>query len=321
MSNEIEKRQDQPLLIPDAGELAAAFDGDKALNVPVGAVLPVVKVLRESPRFEMPDGSIVNNFRGHILYYHSVNQLYLNDYGAENENQRPDCSSFDGLVPCNGYFYRYALSDEEWLEVIRKTDGPAILKDIDSSHPLAQVYLNKLAKNRTSDELANLNLNRPKLENRSEVCSTCPASQFGSRSIADNNKACINYIWLYILIDGYRLPIFMKAGPASLSRKEGLIPFLSNAPNIGLGGMYQTISIQFSLHTKTFNSGFSASSLILSDPRVLDTQDANQLEKLHMLINMYKSFKEKYLAAMQKYVSTDTGEDNQSTADADDGAF
>jgi len=317
MSNEIQKNGPAPLAVPDSGALAAAFDGDKGLNVPVGAVLPIVKILRESPRFELPDGNMVESFRGHILYYHSVNQLYLNEFGADNTGQRPDCSSFDGLAPCNGQFNRYNISDETWLDVINKTNGPANLKDVEPSHPLVQVYLNKLARNESPTTLADLNLGLP--ESKCGICSTCPAAQFGSRSIEDNNKACVNYIWLYVLIDGYQLPVFMKAGPASLSRKEGLIPFLSNAPNIGLGGMYQTISIQFSLYTKTFNSGFSASSLKLSDPQVLDTDKEDQLAQLHRLMGMYKAFKEKYLDAMQQYVSADTNDDSQT--DDTEGAF
>ena len=311
MSNEIEKVESQPLAVPDDNALAAAFDGDKQLNVPVGAVLPVVKILRESPKFEMPDGEMVNSFRGHILFYHSVNQLYLNEYGNETQGQRPDCSSADGLVPCSGYFNNYNLDYDVVVDIINMAKGPANLKDVDPSHPLVQTYLNKLAR------YGNLDL---PVTAKSEACMSCPASQFGSKDISDNSKACTNYIWLYVLVDGYRLPVFLKAGPASLSRKGSLIPFLSNAPNIGLSGMYQTVSIQFSLTTKSFTSGFSASSLILSDPKVLDPNKQDDVQKLHGLIEMYKSFKVKYLNAMQKFVAEDTDNETKKV-NTEDSAF
>lgn len=316
MSNEIEKTEQKPLAVPDAGALTAAFGGDKGLNVPVGAVLPIVKILRESPKFEMPDGNTVENFRGHILHYHSVNQLYLKEYGADNVGQRPDCSSFDGLIPCSGFYDRYTFSYEDWCKLIDETNGPANLKDIDPAHPLAQTYCNKVARTIANTE----GLEKIGLEPDEKVgsCSSCPAFQFGSKNISDNSKACASYIWLYILIDGYKLPIFLKAGPASLSKKDSLIPFLSNAPNIGLEGMYQTISIQFSLTTKSFASGFNASSLKLSDPKVLSTDDPAQLEKLHYLIGMYKSFNEKYLESMKNFVSQDTDNDSHLAPAEDD---
>lgn len=315
MSSEMEKRENAPLAVPSAGELAAAFDGDKGLNVPVGAVLPVVKILRESPKFEMPDSNMVDSFRGHILYYHSVNQLYLNEYGAETSGQRPDCSSFDGLTPCSGGFNMYSLNYEEVVKIVEQTNGPVSLKDVDPSHPLVQTYLNKIAKYPP----AGMEVNLP-VTARSEVCASCPASQFGSKVIEDNSKACTNYIWLYILIDGYQLPVFLKVGPASLSKKDSLIPFLSNAPNIGLSGMYQTISIQFSLATKSFASGFSASSLKLSDSKVLDDRNQDDVEKLHCLIDMYKSFKVKYLEEMQRFVAEDTDNDTK-PVNTEDAAF
>lgn len=320
MSDEIQKREEQAITVPDDNALAAAFDGDKELNVPVGAVLPAVKILRESPKFEMPDGNVVESFRGHILHYHSVNQLYLNEYGADSEGQRPDCSSFDGLAPCNGHFENYIVDDKTWLKIIKQTNGPASLKDVSPSHPLAQVYLNRVIRDEEEIKKIEATIIQSERNMRSENCGLCPASQFGSKSIEDNNKACTNYIWLYILIDGYRLPVFMKAGPASLSRKDSLIPFLSNAPNIGLGGMYQTISIQFSLYTKSFNSGFNASSLKLSDPQVLDTSKQEDTERLLILMGMYKSFKAKYLESMQKFVAEDRGDDRK-VVDAEKEAF
>ena len=117
--NEIEMTKRQPVAVvaPTAAELAVAFDGDKGLQVPVGAVLPVVKILRESPKFELPEGSMVDSFRGHILHYHSVNQYYAKEFGPDSGGQPPDCSSVDGLVPCNGAFYQFSVSQGNYEEI------------------------------------------------------------------------------------------------------------------------------------------------------------------------------------------------------------
>jgi hypothetical protein len=92
--------------------------------------------------------------------------------------------------------------------------------------------------------------------------------------------------------------------------------YLSNAPNIGAGGQYQTISTQFSLFTKDFDSGFKGSCLIMSDPKVLDENKPEDAEKMHFLLAMYKSFKIKYLADMQQYVAADKSEKTE-TVDTD----
>jgi len=295
-------KNEQALVVPDDTSLAAAFDGDKGLNVPINAVLPIVKILRESPTFQMPDGGMADSFRGHILAYHSVNQLYLEEYGADSVGKLPDCSSADGLVSNSGQFIAYQnITTEEWKQIVEQSDAPAeVANQPTVDHPIAQVWLNKHADKMPASATKEV----------CGMCAGCPASQFGSRSIEHNNKACQNSVWLYLLIDGYRTPVFMKAGPSSLGRKENyyLIPFLSNLPNIGLGGQYQTVSMQFSLQSKSFKSGFSGSCLILSDPKVIDPNSQDDLAKLEIVKIMYKSFKEKYLAAMQNYVAVDRNE-------------
>ena len=169
------------------------------------------------------------------------------------------------------------------------------------------------------DESYDLFVSELEPECKIEQCDSCPASQFGSKELKSNSKACQNSIWLYILIDGYQLPVFLKAGRSSLNKKDSLIPFLSNAPNIGLAGMYQTISLQFSLTTKDFESGFKASCLILSDPKILDKDVAEEANKLSQLVAMYRSFKDKYLKGMQNFVAADKNE--AATVDADGAAF
>lgn len=315
-NSEIEKIEPQSLAVvaPTAAELAIAFDGNDGLQVPVGVVLPIVKILRESPKFEMPDGNMVESFRGHILHYHSVNQLYLKEYGPDSGGQPPDCSSVDGLVPCNGAFHRFNVSQSNYEEICKDNNAPLEVAALDPVHPVAQVFLNQLYEQAGGTPVGKMSLVTI------EQCDLCPAAQFGSKKIGDNGKACQNSIWLYILIDGYRLPVFLKAGPSSLNRKDSLIPFLSNAPNIGAGGMYQTISVQFSLFTKDFASGFKASCLKLSDPKVLDVGKPEDVERLNFLIGLYKSFKEKYLNAMKNFVATDKNEE-AATVDTDGAAF
>lgn len=310
----IEELKPQPLAIvaPTATELAVGFDGDRGLPVPVGAVLPIVKILRESPKFEMPDGGTKNSFRGFILHYHSVNQLYLKEYGPDSGGQPPDCSSVDGAVPCNGHFDRYIISTEQYIEICNAVGADQDIKSLEPHHPVAQVFLNKVSK-----EHPGVYEFEPecKIEHCGEAF--CPAAVFGSKKLGGNSKACQNSISLYVLIDGYKLPVFLKAGPSSLNKKDSLIKYLSHAPNIGAGGQYQTISTQFSLTTKKFDSGFEASCLILSDPKVLDESSPEDVEKMHLLLMMYRSFKKKYLESMKQYAQQEI----QQQKEVDEAAF
>lgn len=316
--SEIKKAEPQPLAVvaPTATELAAGFDGDKGLQVPIGAVLPIVKILRESPKFEMPDGETKTSFRGFILYYHSVKQLYLKEYGPDSGGQPPDCSSVDGLAPCNGSFNQYVLSNKKYVEICNAVGADQDIKSLEPHHPVAQVFLNKVAKEHPGQyELEP----ECKIEHCGEAF--CPASIFGSKKIGSNSKACQDSIWMYVLIDGYKLPVFLKAGPSSLNKKDSLIPFLSNAPNIGVGGQYQTISVQLSLATKDFDSGFKGSCLILSDPKVLDENKPKDAEKMHFLLAMYKAFKQKYLSGMKQYVAADKGQEGETDQPAGETPF
>lgn len=310
------KTQEQALAVvaPTASELAVGFDGDKELPVPVGAVLPVVKILRESPKFEMPDGETKTSFRGFILYYHSVKQLYLKEFGPDSGGQPPDCSSVNGVVPCNGAFYRFILTSEGYAEICKVAKTPAEIAALDPAHPVTQVYLNQLHQ-QDDGTLGYVLTPECRIEHCGEAF--CPAAIFGSKKIGDNSKACQDSIWMYVLIDEYKLPVFLKAGPSSLNKKDPLLKYLSHAPNIGAGGQYQTISTQFSLTTKSFKSGFDASCLVLSDPKVLDENTPEDVEKMHFLLAMYKSFKAKYLADMKQYVAADKNEE-EATVNTED---
>ena len=252
------------------------------------------------------------------MIYHNhlyVNQLYLEKYGPDSSGKHPDCSSVDGAVPCNGHFDQYILSTEKYIEICNNAGADPDIKSLEPHHPVAQVYLNRLAKEHPGQYSL-------EPERRIEHCGEafCPAAIFGSKKIGDNSKACQNSIWMYVLIDGYKLPVFLKAGPSSLNKKDPLMKYLSHAPNIGAGGQYQTISTQFSLAIKKFDSGFNASCLILSDPKVLDDNKPEDVEKMHLLLAMYKSFKIKYLADMKQYVAVDK-DDEASTVNTDGAAF
>ena len=51
------KRDETQLAV--ASEVAAMFGEENAVKIPVDAPLPQVKILQETPQFELPDGGVV----------------------------------------------------------------------------------------------------------------------------------------------------------------------------------------------------------------------------------------------------------------------
>lgn len=114
-------------------------------------------------------------------------------------------------------------------------------------------------------------------------CRSCPMNQYESAPDGGRGKACQNMIRGYFLRDGYRVPEIFKASPASLSKKESLVPWLVNSVNEGVGGKYQTIHVRLNLYKKDFDK-FSASVLRVTTLGVLDPhRDAEKLQQLGML--------------------------------------
>ena len=257
MTTQIAKRDESQLAV--AKEVTEMFGGDTGIQIPIDAPLPQVKILRETPQFELPAGETVKTVEGHILFWHNANQYYDAPFGDGDGNSAPTCASSDGIRPNGG---------ESPLP------GP---------------------------------------------CATCELNQFGSAPAKDGEesraKACQNTIRMYLLLDGDVLPCVLKAPPSSLGKKDSLMRWLTNAPNIaskaGIGTKYQPIRVRFSLHKKDFSSGMSASILDLETVRVLDPNDDNDRGPLIQLSKLYKSFMDRYLGR----IAQDVAAEKQETTD------
>ena len=241
MKDELTKKQEgssngNTALAVGQNEIDRMF-GNAKLQIPVDAPLPMVKILRETPMFELPDGQTIKELVGHIIYWHNANQYYSKAFG-EGETVIPDCFSSDGINPDGG------------------TD-PQV---------------------------------RP--------CKDCEYNKYGSATDG-NGKACSNTIRLYLLIDGDVIPVLLKASPSSLGKKESLMKWLTNAPNIaakaGCGTAYQPIKVKFTLHKKDFTSGFSASVLDLATVKVLNPANETEMAEIKKLAILTTQFKEAYL--------------------------
>ena len=239
-TTELAERQTAELI--QTQEVTEMFGGDPQPQLPIDAPLRQVKILRETPQFEMPDGETVESFEAHILHYHNANQYYSQPFG--DGGGPPDCASSNGISADGG------------------TDC------------------------------------------RQEDCADCELNKYRSAPNDGAGKACTNTIRLYLLLDGDVLPCLLKAPPSSLSKKEpkkNLLKWLTNAPNVAakhhMGVKYQPIKVRFSLETKKFASGMSASALKVETARVLDPQDPQDHEKLTYLASLYKNFMKGYVSA------------------------
>jgi len=248
MTTELAKKESGVLAV--ANQVDDMFGGSGTFQLPIDAPLPQIKILRETPMFETPEGDTVKEITGHIIYWHHANQYYSTEYG-EGEQEPPACASSDGLQPDGG---------EE------PQTGP---------------------------------------------CRSCSLNQYGSAKDG-RGKACQNTIRLYILQDGDVIPCVVKASPSSLSKKESLLKWLTNAPNVaakaGVGTKYQPIKVSFKLHKKDFDSGFSASVLDLATVRVLTPETEEDLAYLKMLAKLYQDFTTHYLGRIADDVANEKSE-------------
>ena len=140
------------------------------------------------------------------------------------------------------------------------------------------------------------------------ACRDCQLNVYGSAK-EGRGKACQNTIRLYVLLDGQVIPCLIKASPASLSKKDSLINWLTNAPNVaaaaGVGTKYQPIKVKFSLHEKKFDSGFSASVLDLETVRVLDPNNEADVVKLQSLGQLWQDFMSHYVGRIRDDVAAE----------------
>ena len=81
-------------------EVDAMFGG-AGYQIPIDAPLPAIKILRETPQYELPDGETVKEVVGHIIYWHNASQYYATAFG-EGEQGPPNCASSDGITPDGG---------------------------------------------------------------------------------------------------------------------------------------------------------------------------------------------------------------------------
>ena len=81
-------------------EVDAMFGG-AGYQIPIDAPLPQIKIVRESPVYELPDGNLVKEFAGHIIFWCNANQYYATAFG-EGEQGPPNCASSDGITPDGG---------------------------------------------------------------------------------------------------------------------------------------------------------------------------------------------------------------------------
>ena len=117
-----------------------------------------------------------------------------------------------------------------------------------------------------------------------------------------SSKACQNTIRMYVLIDGEVVPCLLKAPPSSLGKKESLMGFLTNLPNITTknGCAYQQLRIRFSLYKKEFGSGMSAS-LIKMELADIVTDEA----AVGQLAQTTKRFREAYLGKVADHMANE----------------
>ena len=232
------KVQEQPTALATAEQIDDMFGGS-GYQIPIDAPLPQIVILRETPKFETPEGETVKEIVGHIIYWHHANQYYAEEFG-EGEAGPPTCASPDGIKPlCDG-----------------------------------------------------------DMEQQGDVCRTCKMNQYGTAK-EGRGKACQNTIRLYVLEKGEVIPCVIKASPASLGKKESLMKWLTNAPNIaakaGAGTKYQLIQVKFTLHTKDFETGFKASVLDLETIRVLNPQDKADMTEIMKLGKLFGEFMVSYM--------------------------
>lgn len=61
--------------------------------------LPIVTIVHQISKFEMPDGSTVSSFTGTILHANRCNALWLKEKEKKSGNEPPICMSMDGVKP------------------------------------------------------------------------------------------------------------------------------------------------------------------------------------------------------------------------------
>ena len=313
----VEERSAKPFVapaslatVPPATDTSLAvvrdmFGGDVPPEIPIGAKLPIIEVMRETPQYRLPDGNLETEFEAHIILWRQASQMFFHKFG-EGEAGPPDCYSSNGRTPEDdtpeeivrvGFRRDFNENSPEYASFLAVNRCPVELQDSMITSPRLQVWFNSiilLAEVEFPEELFTFT----SVSN----CSVCPANAWASElRPKSKGKACKNSIFMWLLLDGYKLPTMLKASPASLGNKGSLVPFLTNAVNVGLGGKYQTIRVRFTLETKSFSGGNSASCIYVQAVSVLDPSVPKDAATLVTLGDMFKQ-----AMSEQKQVFVDT---------------
>jgi hypothetical protein len=70
-------------------------------DLPFGAALPTLRIMRETPRFRTSKGKIIREFTGHIAFWHHAKEFHLRPAVGE-EVPEPDCASYNRIKPDEG---------------------------------------------------------------------------------------------------------------------------------------------------------------------------------------------------------------------------
>lgn len=101
MSTELANRPTGGLAI--ASQINDMF-GNEQPHMPIDAAPPQIAILREAVMFELPNGKKVEEFSGHIIYWHNACQYYETpfDQRKPEDSKLPTCFSSDGVRPDGG---------------------------------------------------------------------------------------------------------------------------------------------------------------------------------------------------------------------------
>jgi hypothetical protein len=71
-------------------------DMDLSKAPPVGAALPRLRIMRETPTFQTSSGKYIEEFTGHIIFWHHAKEFHLRPVVGE-QTPEPDCASSDTI--------------------------------------------------------------------------------------------------------------------------------------------------------------------------------------------------------------------------------
>jgi len=141
--NAITQRDKAPLT---AEQVTNMFGGSDVPQLPKDAPLPTISILRETPQFELPDGTTTKELVGHILYYHDANQYYKDKFGEGDAI--PTCASSNAIRPDGG------TEPGPYTQATDPQTGEAIIKRAPNLEYCDNCYLNQFGSKEGSNAKA-----------------------------------------------------------------------------------------------------------------------------------------------------------------------